>query len=173
MTNHNPITYFDLECPDEDLQKILANIVCCTDCGFGAKIIDDHLIIKYKDKEFDISLEKYTKDIHVISFSLSDDNKNLQIKLNNGSLLKVKLVDIINQSIFVGKHITSGTGLQTEIVIYHNLDFTPEHIFLEALSFDAKDYTHITVDSKKIVVWYQLAPQIGQNNLSYNYLIRV
>jgi hypothetical protein len=168
---NTPITRYDLSCPDEGLQEILQTIVCCTDCGFDFFLDEEEndLVIKNKDEEYRVDVSKYLDDTRVVDFKL--ENKKLILKQSNNVNFEIPLVDILNQSIYKGSFTTSSPGIQTEIIINHNLGFIPMFYSIQNNTKDAQGYTHVTATASNFKIWYEIAPKVGANNLQYNWIV--
>lgn len=66
----------------------------------------------------------------------------------------------------------SSTGLLTSFTFSHLLGTTPTSVFIEALTQDARDYSHITYNSTTVTINYPIAPPVGTNNLIFNVSVR-
>jgi hypothetical protein len=62
----------------------------------------------------------------------------------------------------------SSTGLLTSFSFNHSLGTTPTTVLIEALTQDARDYSHITYNSTSVTINYLVAPPVGINNLIFN-----
>lgn len=66
----------------------------------------------------------------------------------------------------------SSTGLSTSFSFSHSLGTTPTSVFIEALTQDSRDYSHITYNSTTVTIKYPIAPPVGTNNLIFNVSVR-
>lgn len=62
----------------------------------------------------------------------------------------------------------TSTGLLTSFSFNHGLGATPSYVGIEALTQDARDYSHITYDSTAVTIQYLVAPPVGTSNLIFN-----
>lgn len=167
--SNTPVTRYDLSCPDEQLKEILGTIVCCTDCGFNFYLDENDLVIKNKDQEYRVDISKYLDDTRVTDFKI--ENKKLVLLQSDSTRFEITLSDIINQVIYRGVHTTSSPGIQTEIVIPHNLGFIPLTYSIQVVAKDAEGYMYSTATADRFTLWYETAPKVGLNNLKYNWIV--
>jgi hypothetical protein len=171
LTPNTPITRRDLVCPDEKLEEILKNVVCCTDCDFVFKLDGNRLVINNKSKEHVVDLTKYLGDTTVTDFRL--ENNGILLKQNNGTSFNIPFDYIINRAIYAGVSIQSSNGRKVQVKIEHGLTHTPNIFTLQATAKDSRDISYVTADEKEFTIWYDVAPKVGVNNLTYSWIIRL
>ena len=83
------------------------------------------------------------------------------------------IIDCSGQSYGLGMttQTFSSTGLLTSFSFNHLFGSIPNHVGIEPLTEDARDYSHITYDSTSVTIHYLVAPPIGVNNLIFNAIV--
>jgi hypothetical protein len=77
-----------------------------------------------------------------------------------------------NNSSLTGKYIQSGDGINKEFVIPHGLGNLPSFFNVIATSAQSANISYITADANFLYIHYSVAPQVGFNNLTWNWQIK-
>ncbi|MFM2358282.1 MAG: hypothetical protein RLY16_275 [Bacteroidota bacterium] len=72
----------------------------------------------------------------------------------------------------VGTFNASGDGIANVYLIPHGLGAIPSYYSITPTSTHAGKYSHVSITSSHILVYFESAPPAGSNNLSWNWMIK-
>jgi len=81
-------------------------------------------------------------------------------------------IGLSEKPILTGSYSASGDSNKTTFIIPHGITNLPSYFNAVPISEEAANIKFITADNSNIYIHYTLAPNIGNNNLSWNWILK-